>query len=79
MAEVTWTSGQTCPKVSGVYATRIPHDATPTLCQDRFLFWDEDVAQWFHVGSDQRYRGVVVVWAGPLRRKHTMWHLRPTF
>ena len=54
------------PAERGVYAVRIPLDCMPGLHEDKFLSWDGD---WFYPGSDQRYRGEVTGWIGPLQRR----------
>jgi len=54
------------PDERGVYAVRVPHDIAPGLHEDKFLLWDGD---WFHLGSDMRYRGEVTGWIGPLQRR----------
>lgn len=54
------------PTEVGVYACRVPADA-PGLLDDKFLLWHE--RKWWFLGSDQRYRGEVVGWIGPLQRK----------
>lgn len=48
----------------GVYACRV---AGIFLLEDKFLMWFDN--RWSYIGSDQRYRGEVVGWIGPLQRK----------
>jgi hypothetical protein len=54
------------PDERGVYACRVPHEM-PGLHQDKFLMWMDE--KWWHLGSDQNYRGEVTGWIGPLQRK----------
>ena len=54
------------PTERGVYACRIPKENLPGLFEDKFLIWHE--GQWGYLGSDQKYRGVVAGWVGPLQR-----------
>lgn len=53
------------PAERGVYACRIPHDIDG-LYDDEFLIWFDG---WFYCGSDQKFRGEVVGWIGPLQRR----------
>lgn len=55
------------PTESGVYACRVPMDGVPGFLQDRFLMWLEGA--WSYPGSDQKYRGPVIGWIGPLQRR----------
>jgi hypothetical protein len=55
------------PTEPGVYACRIPDPDCAPLLIDRFLLWYD--GGWQYCGSDQRYRGVVIGWIGPLQRK----------
>lgn len=57
----------TDPTESGVYACRVPSEKIPGFFTDVFLMWVE--GRWHYIGSDQRYRGDVTGWVGPLRRK----------
>lgn len=52
------------PIAYGVYAVRVPSHGV--FCKDEFLMWDG--SRWFYLSSDQRYRGVVIGWIGPLPR-----------
>lgn len=63
---ITYITGQD-PVERGVYACRVPHDHAPGLLADLFLMWFD--GRWSHLGSDQRYRGEVLGWAGPLQRR----------
>lgn len=57
------------PTEMGVYACRVPSDVLPEpFCSDIFLIWDN--GYWYYQFSDQRYRGKVVGWIGPLPREH---------
>ena len=58
------------PLKSGVYACRIPSEALPGLCEDKFLMWYQ--GKWGYLGSDLWYRGKVVGWLGPLPRVHEL-------
>ena len=62
---VKYTKGED-PTSIGVYACRIPMDDT-VLFKDVFLMWHE--GRWWYTGSDQRYRGEVTGWVGPLERR----------
>lgn len=55
------------PAEVGVYACRLPRDTLPGMYEDEFLMWYN--GRWGYCGSDQRYRGVVSGWIGPLQRK----------
>lgn len=55
------------PTEVGVYACRVPDDMLPALRRDIFLMWFN--GRWSHIGSDQRYRGMVIGWIGPLQRR----------
>ena len=55
------------PTENGVYACRIPSTRLPGLWDDEFLMWYN--GRWGYCGSDQRYRGEVTGWIGPLQRK----------
>jgi hypothetical protein len=55
------------PVESGVYACRIPDSICDGLLLDRFLLWYD--GGWQYCGSDQRYRGLVKGWIGPLQRR----------
>lgn len=57
------------PDAFGVYAVRVPCPHGSGMLTDMFLIWDSTVAHWFYCGSDQRYRGEVVGFLGPLQRK----------
>lgn len=54
------------PTETGVYACRIPSEI-PGFYEDKFLMWID--GQWCHLGSDQKYRGDVRGFAGPLKRR----------
>jgi hypothetical protein len=62
---ITYTT-DTDPTQTGVYACRVPMDDS-VLMEDKFLMWFE--GRWSYPGSDQRYRGEVIGWVGPLQRK----------
>ena len=53
------------PEEVGVYACRVPHEL-PGLLSDIFLLWHNN--SWSYLGSDQKYRGKVLGWVGPLQR-----------
>lgn len=55
------------PEERGVYACRIENPDVPQLLKDVFLMWFDN--QWGYTGSDQKYRGEVLGWIGPLQRK----------
>lgn len=59
------TSGP--PTETGVYACRVPMDGV--LLDDLFLLWSEGA--WSYLCSDQRYRGQMLGWIGPLQRRMT--------
>jgi len=54
------------PKISGVYACRIPNPDYVWLADDVFLQWYDH--HWWYLSSDQKYRGEVLGWIGPLPR-----------
>ena len=54
------------PEENGVYACRMKSDVS-NLHIDRFLSWFD--GQWYFMGSDQKYRGNVTGWIGPLQRR----------
>lgn len=64
---VTYNTGT--PTKVGVYACRIEDPQFPDLKKDAFLFWSE--ASWWYPGSDQRFRGKLYGWVGPLQRRIT--------
>lgn len=55
------------PIKNGVYACRVPCNKVDGLYEDKFLMWFD--GRWSHIGSDQRYRGIVAGWIGPLQRR----------
>lgn len=55
------------PVVTGVYACRVPDDEICGYFDDLFLMWLD--GKWGYLGSDQKYRGEVVGWIGPLARR----------
>lgn len=56
------------PEAVGVYACRIPDsDTGGLLMTDIFLMWY--AGKCGYLGSDQRYRGEVLGWIGPLQRR----------
>lgn len=60
------------PVEKGVYACLTPlysEDGREigSLTEDKFFLWDGK--DWFFRFSDQRYRGEVLGWIGPLQRK----------
>lgn len=55
------------PTRVGVYACRVPDDVIPGFYKDKFLMWMH--GKWSYPGSDQKYRGEVTGWIGPLQRK----------
>lgn len=56
------------PDTVGVYACRVPRtDCPPGLYEDVFLMRSE--GKWWHLGSDQHYRGEVTSFLGPLARR----------
>lgn len=55
------------PAHTGVYACRVPHRIAEGLKEDIFLLWFD--GHWSYLGSDQRYRGEVLGFVGPLARK----------
>jgi hypothetical protein len=65
------------PEKNGVYACRVPSENLPGLCEDKFLMWYQ--GEWEYLGSDQRYRGKVVGWLGPLPRVHEPKEEPPNF
>lgn len=54
------------PQQTGVYACRIDDPRGSGLVVDIFLSWFN--GQWSYLGSDQRFRGEVHGWIGPLPR-----------
>ncbi len=56
------------PTEAGVYACRVPFDDNLQLklFEDRFFLWCDGV--WCYLNSDQKYRGIIVGWVGPLQR-----------
>lgn len=65
MSLIDYTKGT--PNKTGVYAVRTPMDEAPDLLEDRFLLWFE--GKWWYPRSDQRYRGEVMGFVGPLARR----------
>ena len=65
---VTYTRAD--PRYTGVYAVRVPLDfcMTNPLHEDKFLYWNNDVKDWYYLSSTERYRGTVIGWIGPLER-----------
>lgn len=60
------------PEANGVYACRVPkYGWDAPIAEDCFLLWLDN--EWVYVGSNQRYRGVVLGWIGPLRRRLPNW------
>lgn len=55
------------PVGPGVYACRVPSENWAGLYEDEFLMWFD--GRWTYPGSDQRYRGEVTGWIGPLQRR----------
>lgn len=55
------------PTEVGVYACRVLVHDIPGLFDDIFLIWVD--GKWGYCGSDQKYRGSVAGWVGPLQRK----------
>lgn len=55
------------PTEMGVYAVRVYDEEIDWIVRDAFLLWYE--GSWEYLGSDQRYRGEVLGWLGPLARK----------
>lgn len=53
------------PSQVGVYACRVESELVGWY-EDEFLIWSEGA--WFYKGSDQRFRGRVAGWVGPLKR-----------
>lgn len=54
------------PAEVGVYACRVPMEGCPSLFEDKFLMWFD--GSWGYLRSDQKYRGQVAGWVGPLQR-----------
>lgn len=54
------------PTEMGVYACRVESDIQGWY-DDEFLFWQS--GRWGYISSDQRYRGKVLGWIGPLQRR----------
>lgn len=65
MALVSYETEQD-PSEMGVYACRVPMRDVPGFYEDKFLCWD--AFGWHYPSSDQKYRGEVVGWIGPLQR-----------
>ena len=55
------------PTAVGVYACRVPDPVDKDLLKDIFLMWYD--GRWTYLYSDQRYRGTVLGFIGPLQRK----------
>jgi len=54
------------PRESGVYACRIKEEGYAHW-KDFFLFYDSH--NWYYLASDQKYRGDVPYFLGPLQRR----------
>lgn len=61
------------PTQTGVYACRV--EVAGGLFEDKFLLWyagtgkyEGGQGKWYYLRSDQRYRGNVPLWLGPLPR-----------
>lgn len=54
------------PTETGVYACRVDHPRMSGFCADAFLMWFN--GEWGFLNSDQRFRGEVHGWIGPLPR-----------
>jgi hypothetical protein len=64
---IEYTTGRN-PATNGVYACRCPRKLFDSvLKEDYFLTYLN--GKWYHVGSDQAFRGEVSGWIGPLNRK----------
>jgi hypothetical protein len=63
MERLSYSTGN--PTAVGVYACRVPYGDNTNLVKDLFLIWMD---QWCYPSSDQRYRGRVLGWIGPLPR-----------
>lgn len=59
-------TGQFDPTQTGVYACRVDHPDIPGFHTDTFLILHK--GRWHYLGSDQRFRGVVHGWFGPIPR-----------
>lgn len=53
------------PETQGVYACRV-EVSNDAFVEDKFLVWYKDT--WFFPKSDQKFRGKVFGWIGPLSR-----------
>jgi len=57
------------PQEHGVYACRVNGSVGgKATVEDKFLSWTGERG-WYHCGSDQRFRGQVLGYIGPLQRK----------
>lgn len=59
-------SGRFEPTKTGVYACRVDNLDMPGFHKDEFLFYID--GQWSYLGSDQKYRGEVHGFVGPIPR-----------
>lgn len=59
-------SGDTEPTTDGIYAVRTPNYDLPGY--DKDIFVQLLNGRWTHIGSDQRFRGDIFGWAGPIPR-----------
>lgn len=57
---------ETPPSLAGVYACR-NLESNGILYEDLFLLWMS--GNWYYLGSDQKFRGKLAGWIGPLQRK----------
>jgi hypothetical protein len=62
-------SGDTEPTIDGIYACRVDHPDMPGFHTDRFLQLHK--GRWGYPGSDQRFRGEIHGWVGPIPRTRT--------
>lgn len=69
MAEITGTvnMGQGDPEETGVYAVRVHDPLLPGFMKDLFLMWMH--GKWTYLRSDQRFRGPILQWVGPIPRR----------
>lgn len=59
-------SGEFEPTTNGVYACRVDNLDMPGFQKDEFLMLHS--GHWTYLGSDQRFRGELYGWVGPIPR-----------
>lgn len=54
------------PNESGVYVCYIDLEFKSRFMEKKLFFFHKESQDWMYLGSDQRFRGVVNCWIGPL-------------